>query len=213
MSMNDKASKIFISHSSNDVGYVKAIVELLESIGLGEGEIICSSVDAYKIPLGKSIYDYLAEQFQNYNLHILFVLSKNYYASIASLNEMGAAWVLKHRYDAILLPGMQFDDIKGCIDRNQISIKLDSEEEEVKYRLNELQNNIVQEFSKLAVNMGRWERCRSTFLNKVKGIMEEKKSETKENTIQNTKDKSEGTMIRNHGIIAGNNAHFEEIHF
>ncbi len=213
MSMNDKQNKVFVSHSSNDAGYVKAIVELLEDIGLGEGEIICSSVDAYKIPLGKSIYDYLAEQFQNYNLHILFVLSENYYASVASLNEMGAAWVLKHRYDAILLPGMQFDDVRGCIDRNQISIKLDSDEEELMHRLNELQKNIVEEFSKPAVNMGRWERKRGAFLSKVKGFIEEKENGTKENTRQNTENKSEGTMIHNHGIIAGNNAHFEEIHF
>ena len=120
---------------------------------------------------------------------------------------------MKHRYDAILLPGMQFDDVRGCVDRNQISIKLDSDEGELKHRLNELQNNIVEEFSKPAVNMSRWERSRSEFLSKVKGLMEKKESRARENITQNTKNKSESAMIHNQGIIAGNNAHFEEIHF
>lgn len=179
MGTKEKQTKVFVSHSSGDVGYVKAIVELLEDIGLGEGEIFCSSVDAYKIPLGKSIYDYLAEQFQNYNLHVLFILSKNYYDSVASLNEMGAAWVLKHRYDAILLPGMEFEDVGGCIDKNQISIKLDSEEGELQHRLNEFQKNMVKEFSKPPMNMSKWERNRAEFLHKVRALMaDEAKAET-----------------------------------
>ena len=186
MGIKERKTKVFVSHSSGDVGYVKAIVELLEDIGLGEGEIFCSSVDAYKIPLGKSIYDYLAEQFQNYNLHVLFVLSKNYYDSVASLNEMGAAWVLKHRYDAILLPGMQFEDVRGCIDKNQISIKLDSEEEELQHRLNEFQKNVVEEFSKPNLNMSKWERNRAEFLHKVRALMADNaKAETAAETDKN----------------------------
>ena len=186
MGMKERQTKVFVSHSSGDADYVKAIVELLEDIGLGEGEIFCSSVDAYKIPLGKSIYDYLAEQFQNYNLHVLFVLSKNYYDSVASLNEMGAAWVLKHRYDAILLPGMQFEDVRGCIDKNQISIKLDSEEGELQHRLNEFQKNMVEEFSKPPLNMSKWERNRAEFLHKVRALMADNaKAETAAETDKN----------------------------
>lgn len=186
MGTKERQTKVFVSHSSGDADYVKAIVELLEDIGLGEGEIFCSSVDAYKIPLGKSIYDYLAEQFQNYNLHVLFVLSKNYYDSVASLNEMGAAWVLKHRYDAILLPGMQFEDVRGCIDKNQISIKLDSEEGELQHRLNEFQKNMVEEFSKPPLNMSKWERNRAEFLHKVRALMADNaKAETAAETDKN----------------------------
>ncbi len=173
MKVKDKRNKVFVSHSSSDVGYVKAIVELLEDIGLGPGEIICTSVDIYKIPLGKSIYDYLEEQFQNYNLYVLFILSENYYDSVACLNEMGAAWVLKHRYDAILLPGMRFEDVKGCIDKNQIGIKLDSEEGELRHRLNELQKSMAKEFSKPDMDMGQWERKRGEFLERIRRLMAE----------------------------------------
>ena len=181
MHTKDKRNKVFISHSSSDAGYVKAIVGLLEDMGLGREEIICSSVDIYKIPLGKNIFDYLAEQFQNYNLHVLFVLSENYYASVVCLNEMGAAWVLKQRYDAILLPGMRFEDVRGCIDKNQIGIKLDSEEEELKYRLSELQKNMAEEFSKPTMDLSKWERKREEFLDKIKGLTAEEAMEYSSN--------------------------------
>lgn len=40
----ERANKLFISHSSKDAEYVKAVVELLEDIGLSEEEMVCSSV-------------------------------------------------------------------------------------------------------------------------------------------------------------------------
>ena len=85
--------KLFISHSSEDREYVKLIVELLEAIGITE--IFCSSVPGYGVPLSEDIYDYLKTEFNRFDLYILFVLSDHYYGSVASLNEMGAAWVLQ----------------------------------------------------------------------------------------------------------------------
>ncbi len=56
-----------------------------------DGSFICTSVPGYGISEGAKIYDWLKKQFQNYDLRVLYVLSKNYYASPACLNEMGAA--------------------------------------------------------------------------------------------------------------------------
>ena len=105
---DNKPKKVFISHASNDKSFVQLIVNLLEDIGLSETEIVCSSIPGYGIPLGKDIYDWLSEQFQNCDLHIIFILSDNYYNSVACLNEMGAAWVLKQKYDTVLLPEFDF---------------------------------------------------------------------------------------------------------
>ena len=52
-----KMKKVFISHSSKDAEYVEAFVELLESMGLKEKQIVCSSVPPYCIPLGDKVYD------------------------------------------------------------------------------------------------------------------------------------------------------------
>ena len=149
--------KVFISHSSEDVAYVTAIVELLEDIGLTEQQVVCSSVPGYGIPLGADIYDWLSEQFQKYELHVLFCLSKNYYNSVACLNEMGAAWVLKTKYDSLLLPSFSFQDIKGAVNANQIGLKLDSPDALLKEHLNQLKDGLIDEFSLSTLTASRWE--------------------------------------------------------
>lgn len=167
-----KQNKIFISHSSRDMAFVQPLVELFEHIGLTSENMFCSSIPGYNVPLDKNIFDYLKEQFDNYNLRVVFVLSENYYNSPASLNEMGAAWVLRHKYTSILIPQFDFVDIKGVIDKMQISIKLDSEKTELKARLNELRDTIVKEFeikTSLA-SQNIWERHRDEFINKVSSM-------------------------------------------
>ncbi len=116
-----------------------------------------------------NIYDYLKEQFQNYDLRVIFVLSENYYNSADSLNEMGAAWVLQHKYTSVLIPQFDFRDIKGVVDHMRISIKLDSDKVELKARLNELRDTLIREFSlsdSLALQ-NIWERHRDEFIDKV----------------------------------------------
>lgn len=51
VSIEAKPKMIFISHSIKDVEYVAAFVELLETLGLREDEIVCSSIPPYCIPL------------------------------------------------------------------------------------------------------------------------------------------------------------------
>ena len=91
----NKPHKIFISHSSKDREYVEAIVSFFEDLGLKEENIICSSVPPYCIPLNNNIYEWLVNEFQNSNLYVIYILSKNYYNSASSLNEMGATWAMK----------------------------------------------------------------------------------------------------------------------
>lgn len=174
-----KDRKVFISHSSKDEAIVSKIVELLEDIGLTEAQVVCSSVPGYGIPLGEDIYDWLARQFREYDLHVLFVLSSNYYNSIACQNEMGAAWVLKSKYDTILLPGFEYRDIKGAVNPNQISIKLDGNEEVLKQHLNELKDKLVAEFGLPILPASKWERYRKAFITDVllMPVQEENKSE------------------------------------
>lgn len=172
-----KDKKVFISHASKDEAVVRKIVELLEDIGLSETQVVCSSVPGYGIPLGEDIYDWLAQQFRKYDLHVLFMLSKNYYNSIACQNEMGAAWVLKTKYDTILLPGFEFRDIKGAVNPNQISIKLDGNEEVLKQHLNELKDKLVAEFQLPIPSASKWERHRQSFLASIASLPVQKDEE------------------------------------
>ena len=120
-----KPHKLFLSHSSKDADYVEAFVPLLEILGLRDDEIIYSSVPPYCIPLGNKVYDWLVNEFQQCDLHVVYAFSKDYYSSAASLNEMGVAWAMKQKWTGLLLPGFLFSELDGCIDKSQISIKLD----------------------------------------------------------------------------------------
>lgn len=162
-------SKIFISHSSEDLKYVEPFVELLADIGLTDDNLFCSSVPDYAIPLNQDIYDYLSSLFHNYKLYVVFMLSKNYYESPACLNEMGAAWVLKSEYTSILLPGFEYKEIKGAVNPNKIGMKLDDEEELLKKRLGELKNLMSKEFAINVPDM-RWEKKRNDFIEMMKSI-------------------------------------------
>ncbi len=162
---------IFISHSSKDKEYTKAFVDLLFGIGLNEDDIVCSSYPGLGVPLRASVYEWLVEKFQECDLHVFYFLSHNYYKSAASLNEMGAAWALKQKWDGILLPGFSFAEITGCIDPSQIGIKLDGDIDELKHRLGELKDDIVEEFGLRAVSATRWEKIRTEFIDTIQKIV------------------------------------------
>ena len=158
--MESKENKVFISHSSKDAEIVKAFVELLEDMGMPENSIVCTSVPGYGIPGGKKIYEWLREQLLNYNIHMIFMLSHNYYDSAASMNEMGAATL-------VLLPGFSFSDIKGCIDPSEMGIALGGDISELKHRLGELKDKLCEEFKLSPMSATKWERYRDGFLGKV----------------------------------------------
>lgn len=162
---------IFISHSSKDRDFTKAFVDLLFNIGLNEDDIVCSSYPGLGVPLRASVYEWLVEKFLKCDLHVFYFLSHNYYKSAASLNEMGAAWAMKQKWDGILLPGFSFSEIAGCIDPSQIGIKLDGDLDELKHRLGELKDDIIEEFGLRSVSATRWEKIRNEFIDTIQKIV------------------------------------------
>lgn len=171
MLVEEKKKMIFISHSTKDKEYIKVFVELLETLGIREEEIVCSSIPPYCVPLRGKVFEWLVEKFQNCKLHVIYMLSHNYYNSPASLNEMGAAWAMKQEWSAILLPGFGFKEIAGCIDSTQIGIKLDDPDvATLKYRLGELKDLLVKEFDLRSMSSALWERKRDDFLDKIADI-------------------------------------------
>lgn len=161
-----KPPKVFISHCEKDTCIVEKFVDLLSHIGISTNQLFCSSVPGYNIKQGSgNIYDYLREEFNN-NLFVIFMLSSNYYKSVPCLNEMGATWVLKKKYQSILLPGFEYSQIKGAIDPCDISFKLDDK----KYRtsaLGELKDNIVQFLELDNVDVSKWDYQRERFFSMI----------------------------------------------
>ncbi len=164
-----KKPKVFISHSSNDVKYIIPFVEFLADLGLSDKTMFCSSIPDYSIPLGEDIYNYLKSQFNEYNLHVIYLLSKNYYQSPACLNEMGASWVLQNTYITVLLPDFDFPDIKGAISPRQIGLKYKESQEMLKTHLCDLKKQLLELFS-LSIPDNRWEVKRDSFIKAISDI-------------------------------------------
>ena len=163
-----KKPLIFISHSSKNKAHVAKIAELLRSINLSpRRDIFCSSLPGYGIPNEANIFDFLRERFLNYDLHIIFVHSPEYYESAVSLNEMGAAWVLKSNATSLLLPGFDFSGMKGVIGSDSIAIKLDGDQSEVKDRLNQLRRELEAEFDISDNEDIIWEDARDKFIREI----------------------------------------------
>lgn len=206
LSMQLKSPKIFISHSSEDKDYVNCLVDFLEDIGLTQEQIFCSSVPGYGIPLNEDIYEYLKKQFTNHNLHVILVLSSNYYASVACMNEMGAAWVLQSTYTTLLLPGYEFTEIKGAINPRQIGLKMDSDLTEVKDKLGQLKDTIITEFGLANIPDVRWERKRESFITSISLLAtpETTISENAQQLLKAACESTDGTIIKTEDLSGVN---------
>ncbi len=159
--------KIFISHASKDKDYVEHLIQLLNDIGIPKSRksIFCSSFEGYNIPIGEKIYDYIKKQFNKTTL-VIFVLSQNYYDSVASLNEMGATWVKSLKHISLLLPNFNFSSIEGAIDPTEISFKLDDME-----RLNSFKDDVIKWFNLITLDGSIWERDRKKFFENISDLV------------------------------------------
>lgn len=166
-----KQPKIFISHKTEDKPYVEKIVRLIEYIGVKREDIFCSSMAGYGVPNSKDIFDFLREQFEKHELFMVFVHSQNYYNSPVSLNEMGAAWVLRNDYISILLPSFDFNEMNGVINSRTAGIKLDADIYETKDRLNQLRRTLANIFGLDDKENIAWEKARDTFIEEVNNIV------------------------------------------
>ena len=187
MNASAKNPMIFISHSSKDKPFVEALVSLLEDIGFDKSNLFCSSVDGYGIALSKDIFETLRSLFNEHNLYVIFIHSPRYYNSAVSLNEMGAAWVLKTDFCSFLTADMDFNKMSGVVNGSTIAIKVDTED--VPSRLNELKNLLIQMFSLPLIDETKWERKRNMFLKQVLSIVYDNESaEENSDTIEFSKD-------------------------
>lgn len=164
----EKPPMVFISHSSKDKKFAEALVGMLEDIGFDSTNLFCSSVDGYGVGLSKDIFETLRGLFREHNLFVIFIHSPRYYTSPVSLNEMGAAWVLRSDFCSFLTTDMDFEMMKGVVNGSAISIKINAEDTSA--RLTELKNKLTKLFHLPQMDAIKWERKRNAFLKAVNAI-------------------------------------------
>lgn len=173
-----KTPMVFISHSHEDEDFIKALVNLLEDIGFDKSTLFCSSIREYGIPIAGDIFETILGLFHDHDLYVIFVHSPRFYKSAVSLNEMGAAWVLKNSFCSLLTNDMSFDQMKGVVNNAKISIKVN--DKDAPLLLNDLYKHLTVVFSLQEMDMNKWERKRDQFLQITRGL----KNEVVEPTIE-----------------------------
>lgn len=122
--------KIFISHSSRNKFYGDRLVDLLRNVGIKENEIVYTSNTAYGIPVGQNIFNWLKTQITE-KPFVIYLLSEEYYKSIACLNEMGAAWIIENKHAALFTPNFNLSSKEfqsGALDPREIGFYISDEE-------------------------------------------------------------------------------------
>lgn len=98
---------------------------MMLKLGVKDECIFCSSYQGFGVPYGKNIFDYIKEQ---YDLLVLFIHSPRYYESHVSLNEMGAAWVLRSEHRSFLTKDCEFNQLDGVINSDEAAFRAGQED-------------------------------------------------------------------------------------
>ncbi|MCX5814108.1 MAG: toll/interleukin-1 receptor domain-containing protein [Proteobacteria bacterium] len=156
---------IFISHAVANKGLADKLVDLLETgIGISDSDIFCSSLEGLGIPSGTNFVDFIRKQISEPKAVIL-LLTPEYFSSSFCLCELGASWILSHKIIPLLVPPLEYHDVKAVLTGVQV-LKI-----ERKSDLNEMQNEITLALNKKGKPFARWEVKRDKFLEELSGYL------------------------------------------
>lgn len=165
--------KIFVSHCSKDRLITDKVVDLLKIIGVKDTQIYYSSYDETGADYLEDCLDRIKKEFEENELMVLFMISRNFYKSKVCLAEMGATWVTSfERYIPILLPPLEYRDIDGVIKSTQNGILLSSNE--VKIKLGQFKEK-VEDYLGIEdkVSSSEWDRARDNFIERIQELQKD----------------------------------------
>jgi len=153
-----KMARIFISHAAKDKELVEEFVDLLQiGIDVHPDDIFCSSLPGMGIPTGTDFISYIKSKVQNPDL-VLLVVTPEFLKSQFCNNEVGASWALSLPIRPLLVPPLEFDDVRGVLAGTQIA-KLNDKE-----KLSDLRDEITEILGLKPLKTSHWERKRDRFL-------------------------------------------------
>lgn len=152
---------VFVSHAQKNRGIADKLVDLMETgIGITDSEIFCSSLEGLGIPSGLNFVDFIKRQIESPKVVIL-LLSKDYFKSQFCLAELGASWVLSHRIVPLLIPPLEYKDIKAVLTGIQL-LKISDMSD-----LNQMQEDLVEAIGIKGKPFARWEAKRNSFIESI----------------------------------------------
>jgi hypothetical protein len=167
------SKRVFVSHAVNDKKLVDAFVDLLVTgANLNSNDVFCASLEGQGIPLGVNFIDYIKGQIQNPEL-VLLMLSQNYFDSLFCVCELGASWALSRNILPVVIPPLQFSDLKAVLANIQ-AVRIEDP-----ISLTEARDRIAQALALQLPPATRWEAKRNAFVQKVKPLIRQQPSPSK----------------------------------
>jgi hypothetical protein len=157
--------KVFLSHAAADKDLVDLFQTLLEQgIGVTHDEIFCTTLEGLGIPAGSPDFkEYIRNEMSDSQL-VVALISANYYASPFCMCELGAVWVLAKNFFPILVPPIDFKDLRGALTGMQCTKLLD--ESSVSQLYDRLQPIVAK-----PVPVARWETRKQIFYKNLPPIL------------------------------------------
>lgn len=120
-----KKKKIFISHSSKNKKITDKFVELLRDMGVKNEQIYYSSYEETGVNFLQDCFQRIKEEFNENELLVIFMISREFYSSKICIAEMGATWVTTaNKYIPIIIPPYSYSNVEGVINTTQAGIAL-----------------------------------------------------------------------------------------
>lgn len=155
--------KIFISHAVADKELVDEFVDFLQTgCGVHVDNIFCSSLEGMTIPEGSSFVQFMEDSLRDADF-VIMVLTPSYYESVFCLCELGATWILKHNNFPLLVPPLEWSDLKAVLNPRQGAKINDSSD------LANLLDRLVA-IGKASVSTARFGLKRDAFIERIKRI-------------------------------------------
>lgn len=159
------SKSVFISHAVKNKDIADKLVDLLETgVGISDSEIFCSSLEGLGIPGGTNFVEFIRKQIKDPKVVIL-LLSEDYFDSQFCLAELGASWVLSHRVVPILVPPLEYGDVKAVLTGVQLLKINDSNS------LNQVQSDLIEALDIKGKAFARWESKRNRFLDGIGEVL------------------------------------------
>ena len=113
--------RIFISHSANDEELVEELVDLLQlGVGVQPTDVFCSSLPGMGIPNGADFVAYIKSQVTGPEV-VLLIISPAFLNSPFCQNEVGASWARSLLISPLLVPPVDYADVKGVLSGTQMA--------------------------------------------------------------------------------------------
>ena len=162
--MSSKA--IFISHAVANKEIADKLVDLIETgIGIPDSEIFCSSLEGLGIPSGFNFIDFIKKEISEPKA-VMLILTPEYLKSIFCLCELGASWVLSHNVFPLLVPPLEYSEVKAVLTGIH-ELKIDQKSD-----LNEMREELTSALGIPGKSYSRWESNRDKFLKRLKRYLD-----------------------------------------